>query len=419
MTDTSTVAAPVGKPSRSRRWLRLAVPVGVVVGLIAVTLTAHIIEQPDPTDPAFLSPTSRDGIGASTLADRLTRQGITIDRATTTPDALAAAAAAASGEVTLFIPAPDLVYPDYLGQLSALPPSARVVLVAPGPAPVSYTNLNVAAVGRRWAAAVPAPGCAQPWATGPAAVRRWRYAAISGGRFDCYAGGVVEVGRSGATVTFVGASDPFRNDRLDEHANAALAVGLLARSRRVVWLDLHERERPPPGPNQDPQADPQDTTPGPVSGPDEPGDPRPGNEASPSILDAFPPALWATVALLAIAAIALAAAAARRVGAPVAEPLPVRVQAAETVRGLGGLYRRARADDASLATIQAAARYRLTEHLGLPPNSSPQDIAARIPSIPGISPEQVERLLGDPDQDLATTAEAVQNLVRHVKGNVT
>ena len=33
--------------------------------------------------------------------------------------------------------------------------------------------------------------------------------------------------------------------------------------------------------------------------------------------------------------------------------------------------------------------------------------------------ETVRRLLGDPELDLATTAEAVQNLVRHVKGNVT
>jgi len=154
-----------------------------------------------------------------------------------------------------------------------------------------------------------------------------------------------------------------------------------------------------------------------VAGPDQPGDPGPDDESNPpSIWDAFPPTVWATVALLAVAALALAGASARRVGAPVAEPLPVRVRAAETVRGLGGLYRRARADDAALARIQAAARRRLTEHFGLPPDTPLPDLAARIPGVP---PEQVERLLGDPDQDLATTAEAVQNLVRHVKGNVT
>jgi hypothetical protein len=96
----------------------------------------------------------------------------------------------------------------------------------------------------------------------------------------------------------------------------------------------------------------------------------------------------------------------------VAEPLPVRVRSAETVRGLGGLYRRARADHNSLATIQAAARRRITEHLGLPPDAPIGD------HIPGVPPHVAERLLDDPDQDLATTAEAVQNLVRHVRGNV-
>jgi hypothetical protein len=399
---------------RSRRWLRWAGPLGVAVALIVISVTAHVIQNDDPTDGAFLSPTSHEDIGAGGLADRLTRRGVAIERVTSTPAALSAAS---SGDVTLFIPAPGLVYPFYLGQLSALPRTSRVVLVAPGPAPVSYTGLDVAAGGPRWAAAAPAAGCTQPWATGPAAVLRRRYAPIDGAVFGCYRGGVVEAGRGGAPVTFVGASDPFRNDRLDEHANAAVAVGLLARTRRVVWLDLHERERPPPGPNFDPDADPQPPTHGPVAGPDQPGDPGPAEQPNPpSIWDAFPPAVWATLALLAVAALALAAASARRVGAPIAEPLPVRVRAAETVRGLGGLYRRARADDAALARIQAAARRRLTEHFGLPPDAPLPEIAARIPGVP---PEQLERLLGDPELDLATTAEAVQNLVRHVKGNVT
>jgi hypothetical protein len=421
MTATRTSTPPAALPAR-RRWnpriLRLAVPVGVVIALVAVTLTAHLIQQTDHTDAAFLSPTSRAGIGAATLADRLTRRGVVIDRRTDTPAALRAAS---SGDVTLFIPAPDLVWPNYLGRLPGLPPSTHVVLVAPGPAQIGQTGLAVTTAGHRWAAAAPDPGCDQPWATGPAAARRWAYVALAGGRFSCYDGGVVEAAGLGASVTFVGASDAFRNDRLDEHANAAFATGLLARSGKVVWLDLHKKERPPPGPNPDPDADPLPTTQGPVSGPGEPADPDDpppdDNQASgPTIFDAFPPALWASLTLLAVAAIALAAASARRVGAPVAEPLPVRVRAAETVRGLGGLYRRAGADDASLATIQAAARRRLAEHFGLPPDSTAADLAAYLPGIP---PEQVERLLGDPQQDLATTAEAVQNLVRHVKGNVT
>jgi hypothetical protein len=88
------------------------------------------------------------------------------------------------------------------------------------------------------------------------------------------------------------------------------------------------------------------------------------------------------------------------------------VPSAETVRGLGDLYRRSKADESSLATIQVAARRRLADHLGVPPEDVPRH-------LPGIPPDQAERLLGDSEQDLATTAEAVQNLVRHIKGNVT
>lgn len=410
----ATITPATITPATRRRRLRLVVPWSIAVALIAITVTAHVVQSDDPTDAAFLSPTSHDGIGAGTLADRLTQRGVSIDRQTSTPAALSAAA---SGDVTLFIPAPSLVYGSYLTALSGLPPTTRVVLVAPGPAQVSNTDLNVAVGGPRWAAAAPAPGCTQSWATGPAAVLRWRYRPPAGGGFDCYGGGVVETGRAGVAVTFVGAADPFRNDRLDERANAAVAVGLLSRSHRVVWLDLHQRERPPPGPNYDPDAPPQPTAQGPVPGDDAPANPgRAANRPPPSIWDTFPARVWATLGLLAIAALALAGASARRVGAPVAEPLPVRVHAAETVRGLGGLYRRARADDASLARIQAAARRRLTEHFGLPPDSPVEEISARIPGVP---PEQVARLLTDPDLDLAGTAEAVQNLVRHVKGNVT
>ena len=46
----------------------------------------------------------------------------------------------------------------------------------------------------------------------------------------------------------VGATDPFRNDRLDEHDNSAFAAGLLAARPRLVWLDLHERYEPPTAP---------------------------------------------------------------------------------------------------------------------------------------------------------------------------
>ncbi len=420
---------------RGRRWLRAVTPMAVVLTLIAGTLVVHAGQQPDPAEPSFLSPVSDAGDGAAGLADRLTGRGVTVDRRTGTPEAIAAMVA--DGDATLFVTAPDFVHPDHLAELPRIP-SGRVVLVAPTAGALAAVGVGVPLAGPRWTAAAPEPGCAEPFATAPAAVLRWQFGPVGDARFRCYADSVVEVASGGAAVTLVGASDPFRNDRLAEHGNAAFAVGLLSRSSRVVWLDLHEREQLPPVPGEegtDPGEEP-DPEPEPVPPPEEqeqdsggPGDEgeappqeAPAEAAAPEnpLAQAFPPAFWATVLVLALAVLALAAASARRLGAPVAEPLPTPVRAAETVHGLGGLYRRARARDASLGTLQAAAVTRLAEHFGMPANSGVDDVAERVAAHVGWPPHEMRALLGggveDTDEDLAEKATAVQSLVRHVTG---
>jgi hypothetical protein len=419
---------------RRGRRLRVVLPFAVVLALVLTTWIAHAVQQPDPTAPSFLSPTSDAGDGARTLVQRLTAAGVQVDRRATTPEAIAAATA---GDATLMVTAPGLVHPDYLSEITSA--GTRVVLVAPDDEALANAGLYLPLAGPRWTAAAPEPGCAEPFATAPAAVLRWAYGEIPGQVFHCYSGGVVEMSTGDATVTLVGASDPFRNDRLDEHGNAAFAVGLLSRASRVVWLDLHAREVPPPTPEptirtfepepaepgegEDGPARPQDDEEPFDEGGDERGDGAPQSGQSPPnpLAEAFPPAFWAIVLLLALAALALAAASARRLGTPVAEPLPSRVRAAETVRGLGGLYRRARARAASLETVQAAACRRLAVHFGLPPDSTLQAVAARVAAETGQPEHEVRALLGggveDTDEELATKAAAVQHLVRTVTGH--
>ena len=216
------------------------------------------------------------------------------------------------------------------------------------------------------------------------------------------------------------------------------AVGLLARSPRVVWLDLHEREQPPPAVDDpDEPAQPADETarPRPTATGGDAGDPReqPGDEQQadgdgpPSTVgalgQAFPAPVWATILLLLLAGIVFAAASARRLGAPVAEPLPVPVRAAETVRGLGGLYRRARSRDTSLATLQAAAVRRLADHFGLPPDAGTAEVAERVAAYTGQPMDEVRAVLGaaheGTDRELAAAATAVQRLERMIdEGNV-
>ena len=422
------------KRRRNWRWLRAVTPLALALTLIVVTLVVHAAQQPDPTEPSFLSPVSDAGDGAAGLAERLTARGVTVDRRTSTPQAIATVVAA--GDATLFVTAPGLVHPDYLAELRLIPGPARVVLVAPTAEALAATGVAVPLAGPRWTAAAPEPGCAEPFATAPAAVLRWQFP-VGDARFRCYADSVVEVDGGGPPVTLVGAADPFRNDRLAEHANAAFAVGLLARSSRVVWLDLHEREELPPVPGEEGTDPGEDREPDPAQPPPEgepesggPGDEEeaPGDEAPPPPAEAaeqesplsraFPPAFWATALVLVLAVLALAAASARRLGTPVAEPLPTAVRAAETVRGLGGLYRRARARDASLATVQAAAVKRLAAHFGMAPESGVDDVAERVAAQVGWPPHEMRALLGggveDTDEDLAVKAAAVQSLVRHV-----
>lgn len=414
------------------RWLRAVIPFVVVLAAITFTLIAHAVQQPDPAEESFLSPVSAADDGGRDLATRLARQGIQVDRRTSTPEAIAAVVASAGS--TLFITTPEMVNPEYLRELPLIPPSTRIVLVTPTAEALSAAGAGVPLAGPRWTAAAVEPGCAESFATAPAAVLRWQFGPTGDERFRCYADSVVELDRGGAPITLVGASDPFRNDRLDEHGNAAFAVGLLSRSPRVVWLDLHQREAAagtPDAGEEDPVYPPDpEATSGEQNNPNDDGsDERPEPEPSPQQDEAqsdnplgqvFPPAFWATVLVLVLALIALAAASARRLGAPVAEPLPTRVRAAETVRGLGRLYRRSRARDASLGTLRAAAVRRLAIHFGLPPDSGVDDVAGPVAAVTGQTDYQVRALLGggveDTDEDLAAKAAAVQNLVRYVTG---
>lgn len=442
MTVSTSPDARDSTPRGPRR-LRVVLPFAVVFTLIVVTLTAHVIEQPDPADGALLSPVSGADIGADKLANRLRARGVVVERQSSTPPALQSTRTGPAA--TLFITAPYLVHPEYLAALRRVPPDTRVVLVAPGAAALDDAGLPAEVQDIRWAAAAPAPGCTEPVAAaaGPAAALRQRFAALRPAGFRCYDGGLVEIVGDGPAVTLVGALDPFRNDRIDEHGNAALAVGLLSRNPRVIWLDLHAPEKGPaparstrpPLPwrtDQPPDgaADPSAYYPGLPGDPAAPTDaPRaelqdeePEAEAltDNSLARAFPPAMWAVALMIALALIALAAASARRLGAPVTEPLPASVHAAETVRGHGLLYRRARARGPSLNILRTAARRRLAEQLQLPPDSTLEAVAERVAAHTRTPAHRVRDVLaGDPpqsDDELVTAALAVQSLVNEVTG---
>lgn len=345
---------PASTPSvRSWRWLRAVIPFVALALLWTGTAVARSFQEPDLRDAGTLSPTGTGDHGSSQLAESLRARGITVDQVTSIK---AARGAIAESPSTVFIPTPDFLPAGYLYDNVVLAGARRVVLVAPGPRGLGNGMVPVS-IGRSWwVTHTAAPNCSVPAfaAAGPAAVEKRHYQAYPGQArrtFDCYQGSVVGYRVENAEVIYVAASDPFRNDRINEVGNGALAEALLSTNSRVVWLDLHTPESAAdldlpkirlPDYNRDEQE-------------------RGGNGSS--TIDAFPSWLWAGLLLAALVAFLLALARARRLGPPVAEPLPVVVPAIEVVTGRGRLYDRADARGPTLDALRSAAISRMAKVL--------------------------------------------------------
>ena len=350
-------AAPTKRKPGQRRWIRLALPLGLVLLFWAVTYTLHALDDPDLSDAGTFSPVGTGDHGSSKLAALLGQQGVTVQRVTTPTEAVAAATA---GDSTVFIPAPDFVGSKILTVLRSAPGSHRVVLVRPGTLFRISAGLPAGVRTSRWATAIAPPNCTNDFATpaGPAAMRRDIYEAD---RPDirCYDGGIVGFRFDSDETLYVGASEPFRNDRIDEAGNARLAVGLLAAHPRLIWVDVHT---PAPLRLDRPQID-------------LPNYERPDRDRTDTgfpLIDAFPSYLWAFLVLAAAGAVLLAIVRARRLGPPVPEPLPVLVPAAESVTGRGRLYERVSARGASLDVLRAAAISRLARVLDPMAGAAPE-----------------------------------------------
>lgn len=423
-----------------RRWHRAMIPLAVAAALLVGTAIAYETEQPDPADAAFLSPVRDEDIGARRLADLVRGRGVAVQRDTRITDALLAAAE--SDGATLLIPAPTMVHREYLRVLHLLPAGTRVVLIEPQAAALRQGRLPVTPGPRRLATAVRPPSagaaCDQPFEAA-AAVTRQRYGPVGTEAVEqdrCFDDGLVVLRRNGVELVLVGSSDPFRNDRIGEHGNAAVAVELLTSRPQLIWLDQHEVEPPPVDPSAggppgiDPTRRPDREG---ESGEGSSGDDGSGGDGSGRgqsgrgdragsgsgddnpLARAAPPWFWALLAQLALAALLVALWRARRLGPPVAEPLPVTVRSAETVRGRGRLYQRARARGPALDILRAAARTRLSALLRLPPDAGPGELVAAVAAQTGRAPDEVEALLTGPppenDEDLVRMASELDALM--------
>ena len=314
MTASPTAVVAGGPPARrvgsrrvgGRRWLRLAIPFLVLTAFWAITVIAHSMQQPNLDDPGTLSPTGTGPDGSSELSAHLAAEGVTVERVTSSAAAIRAAVGV---DATIFVPTPDFLAPAALHALRLSPGQHRVVVVKPSIQAVVLQSLPIVPVGERWATGVATTRCADGHMAllGPATVRRTVYVPStdpSRVTTNCYGGAILGIKDQDVELVVVGATEPFRNSRIDEVHNAALGSALLREHRHVIWLDIHEPEpfdqlKPPSPRLPDYSRDDQ----------------KRGGTGNP-IIDAFPSGLWAIIVLGITGAALLALAQARRLGGP-------------------------------------------------------------------------------------------------------
>ncbi|WP_402375833.1 DUF4350 domain-containing protein [Isoptericola rhizosphaerae] len=376
--DGTTLGSRSRRRWRAARWL----VGGVAAMLLAVVALALL--RPAGSLVAY-DPENTRPDGSQALAHVLERQGVEIEHVTHVADAVEAAAA---GTTLLVVPAPYML-PEQVTALSAV--DADVVLAG------ADDGLLRAATGDQvqrssWASAPPSatePGCDLPAAVaaGPSMLEAG-LEATSPAVTTCWSspdGSAVLAAVEQGGRQVVAVDDPafLRNDDVLTEGNAALALHLLGRQDRLVWL----------------VPDPADST---VAG-DQTAEPEPE-----AVLPAwFGAALWWAV----LVALVVAVWRGRRLGRLVTERLPVVVPSAESARGRARLYRRARSRGHAAAGLRASTAQAVAHRLGLARSAHPDTVVDAVVRASGRDPHEVADLIyGPPPADDAALSELARRL---------
>lgn len=196
--------------------------------------------------------------------------------------------------------------------------------------------------------------------------------------------GVVQVPQGDGDLTLVGPSELVSNDQVILHGNAALALGLLGATDRVVWYlpTLADVE---------------------TSGP-------------PDIAQLTPIWLVPTTSLLALTVLVAMFWRGRRFGPLVAEDLPVTVPAGETLEGRARLYQRISARTRAVDALRIGAVGRLGTLLGLSRHATVYEVADACASALGRPPAEIRGILVDTvpqsERDVVSISDALADLER-------
>lgn len=388
MTATAPAAAP---PRRlpSKRWLWWVVPI-VVILAVATFLTLR-----NPSDGVPLSPHNAAPNGARAMAQVLGQQGVDVERANSVDDL---AETASGADATAVIVGGSLLSEKQWRTVVERTPVERLVLVQPGPDALAALELDAdqryGGLGFTAEAA-----CDLPEARGLLLeAEGTRYAPSTEGDAltTCFPSADSEVTGDQAglllharaegnrpEIFVVGSDDVLRNNAVLDGDNAAVGLRVLGHHDRLVWWNVS----------------PSDIE---------------YSEAPPA---RFPPWVVPVWIVTILSLVLLMIARGRRLGRLVTEPLPVVIQASETTRARGRLYRRAGDLERASAVLRQATRRRLASYLRVGRNSS--DLVTRAAQATHRDPDVIRHLLLGPpptsESDLSVLARDLYDLEREIR----
>lgn len=376
-------AASVEAPLDLRAaWGRWRLPIIIIGLVVAVSFVLAAIENAPPQRP--LDPGDASPVGARALAELLRQRGVTVTAAATVPTGLAA--------TTVFVPDPKSLTGNELARLNNS--TANVVVAAPGSRELEALGLDAQPVTQVSETTID-PGCSLPTATVAGDIRFAGTTYHAGSDLvSCYpvdgGAGLLAAARGDHYLVVVGSSRVWTNARLGDNGNAALALGLLSTQPNLLWV----LPRPPTQ--------------------------SPADREHKGLFELLPNRLlWAVLQLI-VVVILVALWRGRRLGPVVAEPLPVVVPSAETVRGRARLLRAARARDAAAGELRMATVRRLSDALGLGPEAPHAAVVAGVCVNTGRTSGEVESLLfgTEPhdDTELISLGNALDDLESAMKG---
>ncbi|MET1053355.1 MAG: DUF4350 domain-containing protein [Mycetocola sp.] len=358
---------------------------GVAVVCLLVVVASLLLTRGAGASGILLDPTSPAPTGSKATAEVLRGQGVDV----LIPDGYVDAIAEAQ------TPGTTLALYDPSGYLSdarlteLVAAAGDVVVLSPGFRQLQALAPDVRAAGQADPDVPLDSSCTLPAAERAGTISPGATFDVSdvGDAVGCFPAetggfGVVDLAKDGDRLTLVGPSELFSNDEVILHGNAALALGLLGGTDRLVWFlpTVADVE---------------------VTGP-------------PSLAELTPPWLVPVTSLLAITALTAMFWRGRRFGPLVAEDLPVTVPAGETMEGRSRLYQRSAARTRAVDALRIGAVGRIGTHLGLPRTATVTEVADAAAATIGRHPVDVRGILVDvlpaSERDVLALSDALRDL---------